>query len=232
MRSLLLINQRCNIQLRSIQCTRLYSTATKANTSTKPEIETTSSNDKRLIYATPNAGLVKLAKAFSLSTLGISSISAPAVIYFWESPAIQASGIDSNLFLGALFASVCSTGALHYILSPFINTIYLHNKSSSSHNKGLTPNSIVTLETRDLLARKRNTTLAIRDLEPAHGLFQTWRVKPQVMKQQYAEEQRNGTPPSIQQTRFWLDRRGAGDQEAMVSMLRIIQGNQQKQRII
>ena len=132
----------------------------------------------------------------------------------------------------ALFASVCSTGALHYILSPFINSIYLHNKSSSSHTKGLTPNSIVTLETRDLLARKRSTTLAIRDLEPAHGLFQTWRVKPQVMKQQYAEEQRNGTPPSIRQTRFWLDRRGAGDQEAMVSMLRIIQGNQQKQRII
>ncbi|KAI9251887.1 hypothetical protein BDA99DRAFT_575052 [Phascolomyces articulosus] len=242
MRSLLFIRPRL-IQCRSLQWTRVYTTET-TKAATVNTHNTTNSENKRLIYATPNAALVKLAKVFSLSTLGISSVSAPAVIYFWESPAIQASGISPNLFLGALLASVCSTGALHYILSPFISTIALHNNprsstsssSTSSHtsptNKGLTPNSIVTLETRDLLARQRLTTLAIRDLEPAHGLFQTWRVKTQVMKQQYAQEQRDGTPPSIRQTRFWLDRRGAGDQEAMVSMLRIIQGNQQKQRII
>ncbi|KAI9488765.1 hypothetical protein BDB00DRAFT_771961, partial [Zychaea mexicana] len=141
-----------------------------------------------------------------------------------------------------LFASVCSTGALHYILSPFVSAIYLHSNKSPSPSqqqhtttptkKGLTPNSIVTLETRDLLARKRMTTLAVRDLEPSHGLLQTWRVNPQIMKQQYALEQRRGTLPSIRQTRFWLDRRGAGDQEAMVSMIRIIQGNQQNQRIV
>ncbi|KAI8137549.1 hypothetical protein BJV82DRAFT_525114, partial [Fennellomyces sp. T-0311] len=115
-----------------------------------------------------------------------------------------------------LFASICSTGAIHHILSPFISTIQLH--ASSSPAKSVTPNSIVTLETRDLLARKQYTTLAIKDLEPANGLLQTWKVNPK--------------RPSVGQTRFWLDRRGAGDQEAMMSMMRIIQANQQKQRIV
>ena len=68
MRSLLLIGQRCNIQSQSARCIRLYSTATKAAATAA----TTPPKDKRLIYATPNAGLVKLAKAFSLSTLGVN----------------------------------------------------------------------------------------------------------------------------------------------------------------
>ncbi|CDH57737.1 predicted protein [Lichtheimia corymbifera JMRC:FSU:9682] len=177
-------------------------------------------DSKKLIYTTPNVSLVKLAKLFSLSTFGISSVSTPAVMYFWESPAVQASGISSTMFLGALAASACSTGAIHYLLSPFVNNIYLHTKQHQEQQR-ISPNTKVTIETLDLLARKRQSTLALRDLMPSSGLLLTWTVN------------RKTAPKDLPQNRFWLDKRnGTGDEAAMRSMLRVINGNQDQRRVV
>lgn len=46
--------------VRAVHCIRPYST------------QTTSHAEKKLIYTSPNVGLVKLVKKFSLSTLGVS----------------------------------------------------------------------------------------------------------------------------------------------------------------
>ncbi|ORY92108.1 hypothetical protein BCR43DRAFT_497803 [Syncephalastrum racemosum] len=115
----------------------------------------------------------------------------------------------------AFAASLGSTGALHYLLSPFINAIYLQPGS-----KTITPNTQVTMETLDLLARRRHTTVALKDLEPSSGLLLTWTVRKQYQK---------GLP----QTRFWLDKRnGVGDREAMRKILRITTENQQQKRVV
>ena len=120
----------------------------------------------------------------------------------------------------ALAASACSTGAIHYLLSPFVNNIYLHTKQQQEHQR-ISPNTKVTIETLDLLARKRQSTLALRDLMPSSGLLLTWTVN------------RKTAPKDLPQNRFWLDKRnGTGDEAAMKSMLRIINGNQDQRRVV
>ncbi|KAI8379231.1 uncharacterized protein BYT42DRAFT_545624 [Radiomyces spectabilis] len=205
---------------------RLYTTAT---------VTEAAKETKRLVYTTPNAALVRFLKLFSVSTLGISSLSAPAVMYFWDSPAIQASGINEYMFLGALVASTCSTGALHYVLSPFVNNIYLHTSSSPSAKKemnAISPNTVITLETLDIAARRKQTTLPLRNLAPAPGIFSTWKVPKKVLQKQLAQEQRTGASSPIRQTRFWLDQRGLGDQQAMSNIVRVIQDNDRRRRLV
>lgn len=140
-----------------------------------------------------------------------------------------------HLLAAALIASTCSTGALHYLLSPFINSIYLHTTKSSvqSTKESITPNTVITLETLDLFARRRQTTLPLRDLVPSSGLLLTWTVNRKVIERQYAEERLKGVAPTIKQTRFWLDRRnGVGDAEAMSQVLRVIQENHRRRRVV
>lgn len=120
-------------------------------------------------------------------------------------------------FFVALVASACSTGALHYLLSPFIHSIYLHQPS-----KGIiSPNTKITLETLNIAAQKRRTTVALRDLVPSSSSLLTWTVSKKALN------------PNLQQTRFWLDtRNGVGDQEAMSSIVQIIKDGRQRTRVI
>lgn len=245
-----------------LQCARLYSTST--------------SLQPRVIYTTPNALLVKLAKVFSLSTLsvGLASVrqshsivilnvlsryprfpllpfstfgitlqvrysihhfidqmlmhmtsspsAGPEPVHVWRRYANETSSIrcyanTTVVCFIALIASACSTGALHYLLSPFINSIYLHQPS-----KGIiSPNTKITLETLNIAARKRYTTVALRDLVPSSRSLLTWTVSKKALK------------PGLPQTRFWLDtRNGVGDQEAMSSIVQIIKDGRQRTRVM
>ncbi|KAF1799878.1 hypothetical protein V8B55DRAFT_1542357 [Mucor lusitanicus] len=195
--------------------------------------------EKKLIYTSPNVGLVKLVKKFSLSTLGISAVATPTVMYFWQSPAVQAAEMNSSMFIGAVMASACSTGALSFLLSPYVNSIYLHTpkqqKENTSNKKlpAISPNSTISIDTLDLFARRRTTTLQLKDLRPvASSSFMTWTVDKRVLEKQYALEQAKGIKPKINQHRFWLDQRnGMGDRDAMSSILRIVH-EQGRQRMI
>ncbi|KAF7728597.1 hypothetical protein EC973_005824 [Apophysomyces ossiformis] len=158
-------------------------------------------------------------------------------MYFWESPAVQATGLNGYMFLGALIASTCSTGALHYLLSPYINTIHLHTSAKRAtatlqDQPLITPNTVITLETLDLLARRRQTTLALRDLKPSTGLFSTWRVSQQLIDKQYELERLKGIKPALKQTKFWLDQKGEADTKAMEGIIRVIQENDRRQRLV
>ncbi|CAO3633403.1 unnamed protein product [Cunninghamella blakesleeana] len=202
-------------------------------------LQTPAKDVKRLVYSTPSAILVRLAKVFSISTLTVSSISTPALLYCWDIPAVQATGINEYMFLTALVASACSTGALHYTLSPFINNIYLHTPSSSSstpstlnHNGDdnndktlapITPNTTITIETLDLIARTKQTTLQLRDLKPTNNKpLSTWTFTKQYLNRY----------PHTHPGRFWLNRRGYGDQNAMRQIVRVIQDQDQRKRLI
>ncbi|KAL0075231.1 hypothetical protein F4703DRAFT_1343594 [Phycomyces blakesleeanus] len=189
----------------------------------------------RLIYASNNSGLVKLIKLFSVSTLGISSAATPAVMYFWDSPAVQATELSGYMFLGALAASTCSTGALHFMLSPYVHTIQLHSppRKTVTAADTITPNSVVTLETLDMFARKRETTLALRDLVPNPGMFSTWKVSKKVLNRQFELERVKGIPPTIHQDKFWLDQRDArGDGPVMANLIRVVEEHDRRQRLI
>ncbi|KAG2229735.1 hypothetical protein INT48_002069 [Thamnidium elegans] len=187
---------------------------------------------KKLVYTSPNASLVKLVKKFSLTTLGISAIATPSVMFFWQSPAVQAADVSGTMFLGAMMASACSTGALSFLLSPYVNAIYVHTpRRSIQSDKAapISPNTVISIDTLDLLARRKTTTLHIKDLLPTNSSVLTWTVNKQVIKRQYALEQEKGIKPTIQQDRFWLDQRnGTGDRDVMSSILRIVheQGRQ------
>ncbi|KAI8072514.1 hypothetical protein BC940DRAFT_292755 [Gongronella butleri] len=187
----------------------------------------------KLIYTTPNALLVKLAKLFSVSTLGISSVSTPALMYFWDSPAVQAAGVQESMFLAALACSAVSTGSLHYLLSPFISRIHLHTPKQSildttnstrdaadaSVLAPITPNTTISIDTTDILARTRTTTLQLRDLRPSTRSLLTWTCSPQYMAKH----------PHSKPGRFWLDRRaGYGDQTAMRQLMRVVQDQHQR----
>ncbi|PHZ13810.1 uncharacterized protein RHIMIDRAFT_236858 [Rhizopus microsporus ATCC 52813] len=76
----------------------------------------------------------------------------------------------------AFAASGCSTGALTYLLSPYVNHIYLHSKN----NAGITPDTVITIETLDILTRKRQTTVRLRELQPVYSTFLTWKVNPKI----------------------------------------------------
>ncbi|GAN09358.1 hypothetical protein MAM1_0262d08884 [Mucor ambiguus] len=215
--------------VRAVHCIRPYSTHAASHA------------EKKLIYTSPNVGLVKLVKKFSLSTLGISAVATPTVMYFWQSPAVQAVEMNSSMFIGAVMASACSTGALSFLLSPYVNSIYLHvprqqNNDNDNNNKKLpaiSPNSTISIDTLDLFARRRTTTLQLKDLKPvASSSFMTWTVDKRVLEKQYALEQAKGIRPKINQHRFWLDQRnGMGDRDAMSSILRIVH-EQGRQRMI
>ncbi|KAG1141303.1 hypothetical protein G6F37_009423 [Rhizopus arrhizus] len=154
---------------------------------------------------------------FSLSTLSISALSTPALLYFWQEPVAQVADISNTMFLGA---SGCSTGALSFLLSPYVNHIYLHQpKQTIASEAPITPETIITIETLDLLARRRQTTVQLRELRPINSSFLTWTVDRNVLRQYYA----SGQSQRIRQTRFWLDQRnGTGDQEIMSKMLRTV----------
>lgn len=187
---------------------------------------------KKLVYTSPSAGLVKLVKKFSLTTLGISAISTPAVMFFWQSPVVQATDMTNTMFLGAMAASACSTGALSFLLSPYVNNIYVHPSARSVQSDKappISPNTVISIETLDLLARRRTTTLQLKDLLPANSSLLTWTVSKQTLKKQYALEQAKGIEPKIKQDRFWLDQRnGTGDRDIMSNIIRIVheQGRQ------
>ncbi|KAL9547837.1 hypothetical protein PS6_006943 [Mucor atramentarius] len=211
---------------RAVHCARHYSTNTASNV------------EKKLIYTSPNVGLVKLVKKFSLSTLGISAVATPTVMYFWQSPAVQATDMNSSMFIGAVMASACSTGALSFLLSPYVNSIYLHvpkqhGDNSSKKLPAISPNSTISIDTLDLFARRRTTTLQLKDLKPvASSSFMTWTVNKRVLEKQYALEQAKGIKPKINQHRFWLDQRnGMGDRDVMSSILRIVH-EQGRQRMV
>ncbi|GAA5806481.1 hypothetical protein HPULCUR_012015 [Helicostylum pulchrum] len=207
----------------AIGCIKQYSTSVvKQATSTK-----------KLVYNSPNAGLVKLVKKFSLTTLGISAIATPSVMFFWQSPAESLTRYAiTQMFMTAMMASACSTGALSFLLSPYVNAIYVHTPQrliQSDKAAPISPNTVISIDTLNLLARRKTTTLHIKDLLPTNSSVLTWTVNKQVIKRQYALEQEKGIKPTIQQDRFWLDQRnGTGDRDIMSSILRIVheQGRQ------
>ncbi|KAI8386843.1 hypothetical protein BD560DRAFT_363278 [Blakeslea trispora] len=188
--------------------------------STVPEAST----EKKLVYTSPQIGLVKLVKRFSLTTLGISTVSTPAVMYFWDAVAAQSAEVSNNMFLAAMMASVCSTGALSFLLSPYVNRIYLHTPHNT-RKQPISPNTTISIETLDLLARKRSTTLQLKDLLPiANSSLLTWSVNKKTLEKQYLLEQMKGIEPKLKQHRFWLDQRnGMGDRDVMSSILRVVQ---------
>ncbi|CAO3620327.1 unnamed protein product [Mucor hiemalis] len=134
------------------------------------------------------------------------------------------------MILTAMAASACSTGALSFLLSPYVNNIYVHpSPRSLDRAPPISPNTVISIETLDLLARRRTTTLQLKDLLPANSSVLTWTVNKQTLKKQYALEQAKGIEPKIKQDRFWLDQRnGTGDRDIMSSIIRIIheQGRQ------
>ncbi|OBZ88186.1 hypothetical protein A0J61_03760 [Choanephora cucurbitarum] len=209
--------------IRIISLKRAYSTVSEA------------SSEKKLVYTSPQIGLVKFVKRFSLSTLGISSISTPAIMYFWDSAAAQTMDVSNTMFLGAMMASVCSTGALSFLLSPYVNSIHLHmqHRQNSERQPPISPNTIISIETLDLLARKRTSTLQLKDLLPiANSSLLTWNVNKKALEKQYLLEQMKGIEPKIKQHRFWLDQRnGMGDKDVMSSILRVVQEQGRKKMI-
>ncbi|KAI7871136.1 hypothetical protein BDF14DRAFT_1719518, partial [Spinellus fusiger] len=137
----------------------------------------------------------------------------------------------------ALVASTCSTSALHFLLSPYIHTIELHisqGKTLADPKAPLiTPNSIITLRTLDLLAQYRLSTLCLKDLVPAPGMFSTWRVSKKIANAQQTLKTLHGTPPTLPQTRFWLDQRGAAVySEEIEKVMHVIQEHDRRQRLI
>jgi hypothetical protein len=131
-------------------------------------------------------------------------------------------------------ASACSTGALSFLLSPYINAIYLHTPSSNDGKQSvISPNTVISIDTMDLLARTRTTTLQLKDLLPtSNSAFMTWTISKKVVEKQYALEQAKGIKPTIHQHRFWLDQRnGMGDRDAMASILRIVHDQGRKRFI-
>ncbi|KAI9284846.1 hypothetical protein BC943DRAFT_52585 [Umbelopsis sp. AD052] len=117
----------------------------------------------------------------------------------------------------ALVASACSTGVLHKFLSPYVNSVILHQNPSKSI-QSISPNTQITLETLDLLARKKQTTIKLRDLVPAKGSWLTWNIKKDVVqkREQLGKDE-------FPQTRFWLDQRGGlGDLETMSKIVKVV----------
>ncbi|KAI8086290.1 uncharacterized protein BX664DRAFT_335437 [Halteromyces radiatus] len=172
-------------------------------------------------------------------------------MYFWESPAVQSTGLNEYLFLTestaryvilnylftALAASTCSTGALHFLLSPFISSIYLHDNnkhrvniidnngsdSKSSTTSIITPKTTITLETMDLFARPKLTTVQLQDLKPSTRSLLTWTCTKQYL----------ANHPETSPGRFWLDKRGGvGDQNAMRQIVQVIEKQDKRNRIL
>ncbi|KAI8997845.1 hypothetical protein BDB01DRAFT_59330 [Pilobolus umbonatus] len=187
---------------------------------------------KKLVYTSPQVGLIQLAKRFSLTTLGISSLCSPALLYFWQEPVVADVGVNSTMFIGAAAASACSTGALHFLLSPYINSIHVHVPQDADRIS-VTPNTVISIETLNIWARPCTTTIRLRDLKPvSESSFLTWTVKKSSVENQYLLEQQKGIPPTIKQTRFWLDKKnGMGDRDTVGSILRVIENQSRPQKL-
>lgn len=139
------------------------------------------------------------------------------------------------MLMTAMAASACSTGALSFLLSPYVNNIYVHippRAIQSDKPPPISPNTVISIDTLDLLARRKTTTLHVKDLMPTNSSVLTWTVSKQILKKQYSLEQTQGIEPKIKQDRFWLDQRnGTGDRDIMSSILRIVH-EQGRQRFI
>ncbi|CAM0137387.1 unnamed protein product [Umbelopsis sp. WA50703] len=199
-----------------------------STSASKPQSSPECTTDKeQLVYSAPNAPTVKLLKMFSISSLGIASLSAPPILYFWDTPAIQAADINGYMFIGALVASTCSTGVLHKFLSPYVNQVYLHHSKNKSLQT-ISPNTKITLETLDLLARKKRTTIKLRDLTLANGSWLTWRIKNDAIDKQAKLGQEE-----YPQTKFWLDQRGGvGDLETMSKIVKVVNEEYKRGRLL
>jgi hypothetical protein len=127
----------------------------------------------------------------------------------------------------ALVASACSTGILHKFLSPYINNVILHQNRSKSIQT-ISPNTQVTLETFDLLARTKQTTVKLRDLIPAKSSWLTWNInKDAVLKREQLGKDK------FPQTRFWLDQRGGiGDLETMSKLVKVVDEQYKRGRML
>lgn len=141
--------------------------------------------------------------------------------------------VMAQMLTTAMMASACSTGALSFLLSPYVNAIYVHTPQrliqSGDKAPPISPNTLISIDTLDLLARRKTTTLHVKDLLPTNSSVLTWTVNKRVLEKQYSLEQTKGIEPSVKQDRFWLDQRnGTGDSDVMSSILRIIheQGRQ------
>jgi hypothetical protein len=140
-----------------------------------------------------------------------------------------------NYLVTALAASACSTGALHFLLSPFISSIYLHNPANphliavtneptNSSSTTITPKTTITLETMDLLARPKYTTVQLGDLKPTTRSLLTWTLRPSFLAKH---------PEAASPGRFWLDKRGGvGDQNAMRQIVNVIKHQDRHQRLV
>lgn len=140
-----------------------------------------------------------------------------------------------NYLVTALAASACSTGALHFLLSPFIGSIYLHtpdnphritvtDEPTNASSSAITPKTTITLETMDLLARPKYTTVQLGDLKPSTRSLLTWTLRPSFVARH---------PEAASPGRFWLDKRGGvGDQNAMRQIVNVIQHQDRHQRLV
>ncbi|KAI7898370.1 uncharacterized protein BX663DRAFT_525087 [Cokeromyces recurvatus] len=138
--------------------------------------------------------------------------------------------VPMQMMITAAMASACSTGALSFLLSPYVNSIYVHT-ALNDENPRITSNTVISIETLDLLARSRTTTLQLRELLPIpNSSLMTWKVNKKVLEKQYhLIDQGKNVSPRIHQHRFWLDQRnGVGNRDIMSSILRIVheQGRQ------
>jgi hypothetical protein len=133
-----------------------------------------------------------------------------------------------SLFIStALVASTCSTGVLHKFLSPYVNQVYLHHSKNKSLQT-ISPNTKITLETLDLLARKKRTTIKLRDLTLANGSWLTWRIKNDAIDKQAKLGQEE-----YPQTKFWLDQRGGvGDLETMSKIVKVVNEEYKRGRLL
>ncbi|KAI9468946.1 MAG: hypothetical protein EXX96DRAFT_589874 [Benjaminiella poitrasii] len=159
-------------------------------------------------------------------------------MYFWDSPKIESVDTTNAVYLGetlthhvsiqmiitAALASACSTGALSFLLSPYVNSIYLHTEEDENAATRITPNTIISIETLDILARQRTTTLKLRELSPVpQSSLLTWKVNKKVLAKELNLIEQGKGEKRIHQHRFWLDQRnGVGDREAMSNILRVI----------
>ncbi|ORX54600.1 hypothetical protein DM01DRAFT_1335732 [Hesseltinella vesiculosa] len=125
------------------------------------------------------------------------------------------------MFLAALGASAVSTGTLHYLLSPFISNIHLHSPKQSilDTTVPITPATTITIDTMDVFARTRQTTLQLKDLRPSTRSLLTWTCSKPYL----------AAHPKSSPGRFWLDRRsGYGDQAAMRQIIRVVEDQRQR----
>lgn len=92
----------------------------------------------------------------------------------------------------------------------------------------ISPNTKITLETLDVLARKKRTTIKLRDLTLANGSWLTWRIRKDAINKQTKLRHED-----FPQTKFWLDQRGgAGDIETMSKIVKVVDEEYKRGRML